>query len=117
LLYTLSKVVSVFLLHLELEFSKGVVDLPKEIHAVSHILEVLVGVEQVPVLLNELLNIHYRLGKVLKSFFKPLLGLVSPFTNDFRHHILNFTDEILRGGKKGGAATLAVDLEQTNLCH
>ena len=68
LLYALREVVSVLLLHLELELSKGVVDLAVQVNTVANVLEVLVGEGKVSVLLNELLHVSDWLGEVRECF-------------------------------------------------
>jgi hypothetical protein len=64
LLHTLGKVIFVFFLNLELEFGQSIVDLTEEVHAITHVLEVLIHIGKMSILLNEFLYISDRLGEV-----------------------------------------------------
>jgi len=64
LLHALREVVLVLLLDLQGKLGKGVVDLAKEVNAITNVLEVVVSVNQVTVLFNEFFNVSNGLREV-----------------------------------------------------
>jgi hypothetical protein len=103
---TLIEVILVLLLDLELKLSKCVVDLSVQIDHVTHVLELLIHVVEVPSLLHELIDVFDLLGQVLNALSEPLLLDVGPLADDLRDQCLNLTDEVLRRGKQGRTAAL-----------
>ena len=86
LLDTLGKVILIFFLNLELEFSECVIDLSVEVNAVADILEVLIDIDKVTILFDELFNISDRLAQVGNGLPEPFLRLISALTDYLGDH-------------------------------
>lgn len=114
---TLIEVVFVFLLDLKLELGQGIIDLAIEIDHVTHVLEVLVNVIKVTGLLHELVNIFDLLRQVGNALAKPLLFHISPLADHLRDKSLDLANEVFGSRQQCRAATLRIDLEQTNISH
>lgn len=117
LLHTFSKVISIFFLNLELEFSQCIIDLTEEVNTVTDVLEVLINICKMSILLNEFFNISDWLWKIGDGLSEPFLGLISALTDNFGYECLNLSYVVLWSRKKGGSGTLAVYLEKTDISH
>ena len=73
LLHTLGKIIFVFFLNLELEFSQSIIDLSEEVNAITNVLEVLINIGKMTILLNEFFNISDWLGKIGNGLAEPFL--------------------------------------------
>jgi hypothetical protein len=84
LLNALGKVIFVFFLNLELEFSHSIVDLPEEVNAITDVLEILINIGKMSILLNELFNISDWLGQIGDGLAEPFLRLISSLADNLR---------------------------------
>lgn len=116
-LNSLGKVVSVLFLDLEYEFSESIVNLAVQVHAITHVLEIVIHKVEVAFLLHEFLHVRNGAGKVREGLAQPFLRDVSALTDDLGHGLLNLGYEVLRRREEGRPRALRINLKETNVSH